>query len=211
MPTVIEAQTRIPEGKNANRRIRKSGKIPAVIYGPGKEPAVLTLDPGDIKAVLRTETGQNTIFTVNIENAGQRSAMVKDYQLDPLKGKLIHVDLLEIAMDRLLTLMVDIELTGEPQGVKIDGGTLDFVTRAIEIECMPADIPEAIKLDVGALRVNDHIRAKDVNLGDKVRIITDPDVVIAMISPPQKAAASADAEAAAAPEPEVIKKGKPEE
>ena len=211
MPTVIEAQTRIPEGKNANRRIRKSGKIPAVIYGPGKEPAVLTLDPGDIKAVLRTETGQNTIFTVNIENAGQRSAMVKDYQLDPLKGKLIHVDLLEIAMDRLLTLMVDIELMGEPQGVKIDGGTLDFVTRAIEIECMPADIPEAIKLDVGALRVNDHIRAKDVNLGDKVTIITDPDVVIAMISPPQKAAASADAEAAAAPEPEVIKKGKPEE
>ena len=211
MPTVIEAQTRIPEGKNANRRIRKSGKIPAVIYGPGKEPAVLTLDPGDIKAVLRTETGQNTIFTVNIESAEQRSAMVKDYQLDPVKGKLIHVDLLEIAMDRLLTLMVDIELTGEPQGVKIDGGTLDFVTRAIEIECMPADIPEVIKLEVSALRVNDHIRAKDVNLGDNVRIITDPDVVIAMVSPPQKEAVSAEAEAAAAAEPEVIKKGKPEE
>ena len=209
MPTVIEAQTRIPEGKNANRRIRTTGKIPAVIYGPGKDPAVISLDPGDIKTVLRSQTGQNTIFTVNIEGAGQRSAMVKDYQLDPLKGKLIHVDLLEIAMDRLLTLMVDIELTGEPQGVKIDGGTLDFVTRAIEIECMPADIPEAIKLDVGALRVNDYIRAKDVKLGDKVKIITEPEVVIAMVSGQQKAAASADAAAAAA-EPEVIKKGKPE-
>jgi len=208
MPTVIEAQTRIPEGKNANRRIRTTGKIPAVIYGPGKDPAVISLDPGDIKTVLRSQTGQNTIFTVNIEGAGQRSAMVKDYQLDPLKGKLIHVDLLEIAMDRLLTLMVDIELTGEPQGVKIDGGTLDFVTRAIEIECMPADIPEAIKLDVSALRVNDYIRAKDVKLGDKVKIITEPDVVITMVSGQQKAAA-ADAATAAA-EPEVIKKGKPE-
>jgi large subunit ribosomal protein L25 len=209
MPTVIEAQTRIPEGKNANRRIRKSGKIPAVIYGPGKEPAVLSLDPVDIRTVLRSEAGQNTIFTVNIGSIGQRSAMVKEYQLDPLKGKLIHVDLLEIAMDRLLTLMVNVELVGEPQGVKIDGGTLDFITRAIEIECMPADIPESIKLEVDALRVNDYIRAKDVKLGDKVRILTEPDVVIATIAPPQKEASSEAAAAAA--EPEVIKKGKTEE
>ena len=206
MPTVIEAQTRIPEGKNANRRIRKSGKIPAVIYGPGKEPAVLSLDPGDLKVILRSEAGRNTIFTVNIEGAGQRSAMVKDYQLDPVKGKLIHADLLEIAMDRLLTLMVGVELTGEPQGVKIDGGTLDFVTRSIEIECMPADIPELIRLDISALKINDYIRAKDINLGDKVRILTEPDVVIVTIAPPQKAA-STEAAAGAA-EPEVIKKGK---
>jgi len=209
MPTVIEAQTRIPEGKNANRRIRKSGKIPAVIYGPGKEPAVLSLNPGDIMAVLRSEAGQNTIFTVNIGGAGQRSAMVKDYQLDPVKGKLIHTDLLEVAMDRLLTLMVNVELIGEPQGVKIDGGTLDFVTRAIEIECMPADIPEAIKLEVGTLRINDYIRAKDIDLGDKVRIITEPEVVIATVAPPHKVVE--DAAAAAAAEPEVIKKGKPED
>ena len=209
MPTVIEAQIRIPEGKNANRRVRRSGKIPAVIYGPGKEPAVLSLDPADIKAVLRSEAGQNTIFAVNIEGAGQRSAMVKEYQLDPLKGKLIHVDLLEIAMDRLLTLMVNVELVGEPQGVKIDGGTLDFVTRAIEIECMPADIPESIKLEVDALKVNDYIRAKDIKLGDKVRILTEPDVVIATVAPPQK---EASPEAAAdTAEPEVIKKGKTEE
>ena len=211
MPTVIEAQTRIPEGKNANRRIRQSGKIPAVIYGPGKEPVALSLNPVDIRTILRTETGRNTIFSVNIEGAGQRSAMVKDYQLNPVKGTLIHVDLLEIAMDRLLTLMVNIELVGEPQGVKIDGGTLDFVTRGIEIECMPADIPESIKLEVGALRVSDYIRAKDVNLGDKVRIITEPDVVIATVAPPQKSAASAEAEAGSTAEPEVIKKGKPDE
>ena len=209
MPTVIEAQTRIPEGKNANRRIRKAGGIPAVIYAPGKEPAVLSLNHGDVYAILRSEAGQNTIFTVSIEGGGQRSAMVKDYQLDPVKGKLIHADLMEIAMDRLLTLMVNVELIGEPQGVKIDGGTLDFVTRAIEIECMPADIPDSIKLEVGALKINGYIRAKDINLGDKVRILTEPDVVIATVAPPQKEAA-AEAAASAA-EPEVIKKGKPEE
>ena len=208
MPTVIEAQTRTPEGKNANRRIRMSGKIPAVIYGPGKEPAVLSLVPGDIKAILRSEAGRNTIFTVNIEGIGQRNAMVKDYQLNPVKGNLTHVDLLEIAMDRLLTLMVNVELIGEPQGVKIDGGTLDFITRAIEIECMPADIPESIKLEIDALKVNDYIRAKDVNLGEKVRILTDPDVVIVTIAPSQKEASSEAATAAA--EPEVIKKGKVE-
>ena len=210
MQTVIEAQTRIPEGKNANRRIRKSGKIPAVIYGPGKEPAVLSLDPVDIRAILRSDAGRNTIFTVDIQGGGQRSAMVKEYQLDPLKGKLIHADLLEIAMDRLLMLMVNVELVGEAQGVKLDGGTLDFVTRDIEIECMPADIPDSIKLDVSALKVNDYIRAKDIKLGDKVRIITEPDVVIATVAPPQKEAA-AEAAAGAAAEPEVIKKGKPEE
>jgi len=208
MPTVIEAQPRIPEGKNANRRIRKSGKIPAVIYGQGKQSTVLSLDPGDIRTILRSEAGQNTIFTINIEGVGQYRVMVKDYQLDPLKGKLIHADLLEIAMDHLLILTVNVELTGDPQGVKVDGGKLDFVTRAIEIECLPADIPESVKLDVSALRINDYIRAKDINLGDRVRILTEPDVVITTVTPPKKDAA-ADAAAAAA-EPEVIKKGKTE-
>ena len=208
MPTAIEAQTRVPEGKNANRRIRKLGKIPAVIYGPGKEPAALSLNPDDIKAILRSETGRNTIFTVNIEGAASRSAMVKDYQLNPVKGNLIHTDLLEIAMDRLLTLMLNIEVTGEPQGVKIEGGTLDFITRAIEIECMPADIPESIKLEISALKVNDYIRAKDINLGDKVKIITEPDTVIVTVSSPQRAAAT-DVTAAAT-EPEVAKKSKAE-
>jgi len=193
MPTVIEAQTRIPEGKNANRRIRKAGRIPAVIYGSGKEPVVLSLNPVDIRTILRSEAGRNTIFNVNIEGGGQRTAMVKDYQLNPVKGQLIHADLMEIAMDRMLTLMVKVELVGEPQGVKIDGGMLDFVTRAIEIECMPADIPESIKLNVAALRAGDYIRAKDVDLGDKVRILTEPEVVVATIAPPKKSAADAAA------------------
>ena len=210
MPTVIEAQIRIPEGKNANRRIRKSGKIPAIIYGQSKQPTTLSIDPGDIRAIMRSEAGQNTIFTVSIESAGQHSAMVKEYQLDPVKGKLIHVDLLEIAMDRLLTLTVNVELIGTPLGVKIDGGTLDFITRAIEIECMPADIPESVKLEISELRVNGYIRAKDINLGDKVKILTDPEAMIATITLPRKGASTEATEAAAAAEPEAIKKGKTE-
>ena len=210
MPTVIEAKTRTPEGKNANRRLRKSGNIPAVIYGPGKQPEVLSIDPVIIRNILYSESGQNTIFAVNIEGGGQSNVMVKDYQLDPIKGALIHVDLLEVAMDRLLTLEVNIELVGEPQGVKLDGGTLDFVTRAIEVECLPADIPESVKLNVSDLKINDYIRVKNLQLDSKVKILTDPEVVIATIAPPQKEEAAGEAAGTAA-EPEVIKKGKPEE
>ena len=202
MPTVIEAQIRIPEGKNANRRIRKSGKIPAVVYGPGKEPKALSLDPVDIQTILRSESGRNTIFGVNIEGTAQRSAMIKAYQLDPVKGKLIHVDLLDVAMDRMLTLMVKVELVGEPRGVKLEGCSLDFVTRAIQIECMPADIPESIKLEIGELGTNEYIRAKNINLGEKVNILTEPDVVIVTVSPPRKSA-----DAASAAEPEAAPKG----
>ena len=210
MPTVIEAQTRTPEGKNANRRLRKSGKIPAVIYGPGKQPVVLSIDPVIIRSILHSESGQNTIFAVNIEGGGQSNVMVKDYQLDPVKSALIHVDLLEVAMDRLLTLEVNIELTGEPQGVKLDGGTLDFVTRAIEVECLPADIPESVKLNVSDLKINDYIRVKNLQLDSKVRILTDPEVVLVTIAPPQKEEAAGEAATTAA-EPEVVKKGKTEE
>ena len=209
MPTLIEAQIRIPEGKNANRRIRLAGKIPAIVYGQIEQPTALSLDPDDIKAILRSEAGRNTIFTVNIEGAGQHSVMVKEYQLDPVKGKLLHVDLMKIAMDRLLTLTVNIELIGTPYGVKNEGGMLDFVTRTIEIECMPADIPESVKLEVGELRVGDYIRAKNINLGDKVRILTEPEVVIATIAASKKGAATSETTDVAA-EPEVAKKGKTE-
>jgi large subunit ribosomal protein L25 len=210
MPTVIEAQARIPEGKNANRRIRKSGKIPAVIYGPGKSPVVVSLNPIDIMDILHSETGHNTIFTVNIEGVGQSNAMVKAYQRNPIKGNLLHTDLLEIAMDRLLVLTVDIELVGEPEGVKIDGGTLDFVTREIEVECLPADIPESIKVDVSHLKINDYIRVKHIQADSKVKILSESEVVIVTIVPPAKEEVAAEGTPGAA-EPEVIKKGKAEE
>jgi large subunit ribosomal protein L25 len=211
MPTVIEAQTRIPGGKNANRRIRKSGQIPAVVYGPGKQPIVVSVNPNDVKMILHSESGRNTIFTIKVNGVDENNAMVKDYQLDPVQGSLIHTDFLEIAMDRLLELTVNIELVGEAEGVKLDGGTMDFVTRSIEVECLPSDIPESIKVDVSRLKINDYLRVKNIQTDAKVKILSDPEIVIVTIVPPLKEEVPVEAAATAAAEPVVIKKGKGEE
>jgi large subunit ribosomal protein L25 len=208
MPTVIEAQARIPGGKNANRRLRKSGRIPAVIYGRGKQPAVVSVNPIDVRAILYSETGRNTIFTVSVDGSGHNNAMVKDYQLDPVQGNLIHADFLEIAMDRSLELTVNIDLVGEAEGVKIDGGIMDFVTRSIEVECLPSDIPESIKVDVSPLKINDYIRVKNIQTDAKVKILSDPEIVIVTIVPPIKEEVPVEAAPVEAAEPEVIKKGK---
>jgi large subunit ribosomal protein L25 len=209
MPTVIEAQVRIPGGKNVNRRLRKSGQIPAVIYGPGKPPIVVSVSPNKVSHILHSESGRNTIFSLSIDGSDQSNAMIKDYQLDPVQGKLIHADFLEIAMDRLLELSVNVEIVGEAEGVKLDGGIMDIVTRSIDVECLPADIPESIKVDVSHLKINDYIRVKNIQADAKVRILTDPEIVVVTIVPPIKEEVAV--EVAATPEtaePEVIKKGK---
>jgi large subunit ribosomal protein L25 len=208
MPTVIEAQARVPGGKNVNRRIRKSGQIPAVIYGPGKQPIVVSVNPNDVKTILHSESGRNTIFIIKVDGSEPNNVMVKDYQLNPVKGNLIHADFLEIAMDRLLELTVNIELVGEAEGVKLDGGIMDFVTRSIEVECLPSDIPESIKVEVSHLKINDYIRVKNIQTDAKVKILSDPEVVIVTIVHPIKEEAPAEAVAAETAEPEVIKKGK---
>lgn len=209
MPTsVIEAQKRTPGGKNANRRLRKSGIIPAVIYGPGKQPISISVDPQIVQDVLHSEAGRNSIFTVNVDGSAQSNAMVKDYQLDPILGDLIHVDFIQIAMDQKLILEVNIELIGDPEGVKVGGGLMDFVTRSIEVECLPKDIPETIDVDVSKLQINDYVRVKNIEVDSKVKILTDPDVVVVTIIPPIKEEEPEEAEAVETSEPEVIKKGK---
>ncbi len=210
MPTVIEAQLRTPGGKNANNRLRKAGKIPAVIYGPGKQPVAVSVNPQDVITILHSETGRNTIFGISVDGAGQNNAMVKDYQLDPVHGNLIHADFLEIAMDRLLTLTVNVEIVGEAEGVKLEGGIMDIVTRSIEVECMPSDIPESIKVDVSKLKINDYVRVKNLQISEKVKVLSDPEIVVVTIVPPTKEEAPAEAAAETA-EPEVIKKGKTSE
>ena len=207
MPTVIEAQVRTPGGKNANKRLRKSGKIPAVIYGHGKQSVAVSVDPNEVRAILHSETGRNTIFAVSVDGSEQNNAMVKDYQLDPVQGSLIHTDFLEIAMDRLLELTVNVEIVGEAEGVKIDGGIMDFVTRSIEVECLPSDIPESIKVDVSPLKINDYIRVKNIQTDAKVKILSDPEIVIVTIVPPIKEEVPVEVVVETA-EPEVIKKGK---
>ncbi len=213
MPTtVIEAQSRTPGGKNVNRRLRDSGIIPAVLYGPGKEPIAISVDPEIVQDILHSESGRNSIFTINVDGSAQNNSMVKDYQLDPVKGELIHVDFIQIALDRQLQLEVNIEIVGEPKGVKIDGGIMDFVTRSIEVECLPSDIPESIKVDVSALEINDYVRVSNIEVDPKVKILSDPEVVVVTIIPPIKEEEPVVEEEAAvegeAEEPEVIKKGK---
>jgi large subunit ribosomal protein L25 len=208
MPSIVEAQQRNPGGKNVNRRLRQAGKIPAVVYGPGKQARPVTVEPGAVKEILFSESGRNTIFSVRVDGGEPVNAMIKDYQLDPVRGRLIHTDFLEIAMDRLLELTVNVEIVGEAEGVKLDGGIMDIVTRSIQVQCLPADIPESIKVDVGHLKINDYIRVKNISVDPKVKILTDSEIVVVTIVPPIKEEVPAVEAPVAAAEPEVIKKGK---
>ncbi len=209
---VVEAQRRVPGGKNANRRLRTSGKIPAVVYGAGREPLPLVVDPSAITDILHSQSGHNTIFAVSVEGGAKSNVMVKDYQLDPVRGNIIHADLYEIAMDQLLKLTVDVEMVGEAEGVKLDGGIMDVVTRSLEVECLPADIPKSIPVDVSHLKINDYIRVKNLPVDPKVKILSDAEVVIVTIVPPVKEEVVEVAAPVEPAEPEVIRKGKaPEE
>jgi large subunit ribosomal protein L25 len=205
---VIEAQQRTPGGKNVNRRLRGSGLIPAVIYGPGRDPIALSVDPQAVSDILHSDSGHNTIFTVRVDGGEPANVMVKDYQLDPTRGNLIHADFLRIAMDQLLELSVDVEVVGEAEGVKVGGGILDLVTRSIDIMCLPADIPESIQVDVSSLKINDYIRVKNLPVDPKYKILTEPEVVIVTVAPPVKEEVPAEAAPAEPTEPELIKKGK---
>ncbi len=204
---VIEAQRRDPAGKNANRRLRTSGRIPAVVYGAGRAPLPLQVDPDAISDILHSQSGHNTIFAVTVDGGAQANVMVKDYQLDPVRGNLIHADLYEIAMDQLLKLTVDVEMSGDAEGVKVDGGIMDVVSRSLEVECLPSDIPESIKVDVSRLKINDYIRVKNLPVDPKVRILSDPEIVIVTIVPPVKEEV-VEALPPTPAEPEVIRKGK---
>jgi large subunit ribosomal protein L25 len=209
---VIAADRRDPAGKNVNRRLRHSGKMPAVLYGQGREALPLTVDPDAVKDILYSESGRNTIFNLRVDGGDDANAMVKDYQLDPVRGSLIHADFIVIAMDQLLELTVHIEIVGEAIGVKVDGGMMDIVSREIEVECLPGDIPESIKVDVSELKINDYVRVKNLPAIPRVKYLTDPEVVLAAIVPPVKeeeVVEEVSGEGGA--EPEVIKKGKGED
>ena len=211
---VVDVARREVIGKNVSRRLRRSGSIPAVLYGGGKEPVILQVDPGRIEQILRSESGVNTIFQLNLAGTDQRRhVMIREYQVDPLEGKLLHADFLRIAMDTVIEVEVPIRLTGESAGVKLDGGILEPVARTVRLSCLPGDIPEHLDLDVSAMKINDHLSVADLAKSDKFTILSDPGTIVVVVAPPAKeevAAAVPGAEAAAPSptEPEVIKKGK---
>ena len=210
---ILEAQPRQPGNKNAARRVRVAGKVPGVVYGAGKETAVIAVDPRQVLRILHSETGHNTIFDLALGNDREK-AMIVDWQFEPIKGKLLHVDLQRIAMDKKLTVTVPIVLKGEPEGVKTQGGILEQLLREVELECLPADIPKAIEADVSHLVFGVDIRVKDLPHGDKLKFLTDEDRMVAHITTVKEevvATPEAVADATATPaEPEVIKKGKQE-
>src|SRR6201996_3316176 len=194
--------------KNAARRVRVAGKIPGVLYG-AKEPAIaVELDPKQITLILHSDSGHNTIFDLEL-GSSRTKAMIVDWQYEPIKGKLMHIDLKRIAMDKPIRVEVPVLLEGIPVGVKMQGGILDQVLREVEIECLPADIPSHIDLNVSNLGLGSSIRVADLPHAGKLKFISDSNATVAhVVSIKEEAAPAVDAAAAAPTEPEVAKKGK---
>ena len=217
MPEVVVAKPRVGKfTKNAARRVRVAGKIPAVLYGPGHEPVALEVDPKQISRILFSETGHNTIFDVEVAGQSPAKAMIVDLQREPLKDLLIHIDMKRIALDKPLRVNVRVKLLGIPLGVRASGGILDQVLRQVEIECLPADIPSHVDVDVTELAMHGVLRVSGLPHSDKIKYITNEDATVAhVVSIREEAPTAAEAEAAAtaaavaaSSEPEVAKKGK---
>jgi len=199
--------------KNAARRVRVAGKIPAVLYGPGHDPVAVELDPKQISRILYSETGHNTIFDVEIAGQQGAKAMIVDWQREPIKDQLIHIDLKRIALDKPLKLKVHVRLLGIPVGVKTFGGILDQVMREVEIECLPANIPSHIDADVTELGLHGVLRVSDLPHMESIKFLSAEDATVAhvvSIREEEAPAAAEVVEAATTGEPEVAKKGKPE-
>ena len=206
----IEAVVATPRtgtfNKNHARRVRVSGLIPAVVYGAGQESVAVTVDPKVITKILYSDSGHNTIFDLTIEGKGATKAMIVDWQNEPIKGKLLHIDLKRIAMDKAMRVSVPVQLVGVPVGVKASGGILGQVLHEVEVECLPGDIPSHIDIDVSNLDINGAIHISDLPHTDKLTFLDEEDALVAHVT---LAKAEAEPEPVAGPsEPEVAKKGK---
>jgi large subunit ribosomal protein L25 len=209
---IVEGAPRATRGKNEARRLRVAGRVPATLYGGKGEVLALAVNTKQVTAILRSESGHNTLFQVDL-GGKQEPAIVKDWQVDPVTGNLLHVDLLRIAMDVRMKVKVPVHTFGEPSGVKVQGGVYEVVTREVEVECLPADIPTEFKVDVSGLALNQSLRAGELPLDkSKIKLVTDPQTVLSHVvtlraeeeKPVEAAVATTPAE------PEVIKKGKKE-
>jgi len=211
---IVEGAPRTERGKNEARRLRVTGQVPATLYGGKGGPLSLAVNTKQLTAILRSESGHNTIFEVDFAGK-QEPAIVKDWQVDPVSGKLLHVDLLRVAMDVRMKVKVPVHTFGEPSGVKVQGGVYEVVTREVEVECLPADIPTEFRMDVSGLMLNQSLRANELPIDkSKLKLLTDGNSVLAHVVAlrveEEKPVEAAAVVAAAPAEPEVIKKGKKE-
>lgn len=187
---VVAAEPRTETGKNVNRRLRVAERIPGVLYGGKKEARAVSVSPREVLQILRSASGENTLFDLELEG-DRRKVILKEFQVQPVTGDLLHADFFEVALDKVIEVSVHVELVGTPVGVKNQGGVLDFITRELELECLPTDIPDKIAVDVTGLELNKHLRVSDIELPEKVRCLTDEDVVIAHVVVPRAAVAEA--------------------
>ena len=212
----IKGEIRESFGKNASRRLRRKGRVPANLYGIKTANVSLILDKKDIFEILRSEAGENTIFKISYDSKTQ-DVMIKEVQTNPANDELLHVDLILSAMDKEIRVTVPFVLTGEAVGVKAEGGFVDFVTREVEIECLPKAIPEHVEVDISDLHLNQSIKVEEISLPEGAKWVSDPETVIAMIHAQAKEEIVVEEEEveeeviAEEEEPEVIKKEKPEE
>ncbi len=212
--SVLEAQPREAGTKNQARRVRREGKIPAVVYGASKDALAVSVDPRHVLRILHSDSGHNTIFDLSLD--GERTkAMIVDWQYEPIKGHLLHIDLKRIAMDKALRVNVPIVLQGVAEGVKTEGGILEQILREVEIECLPGDIPSHVDVDISHLTFGKVLRVSDLPRNEKLKFLSDANQPVAHVTSVKEevvvAPEAVAAEAGAAPaEPEVIKKGKAE-
>ena len=207
----IEAEARESRGKNEARRLRAKGLMPAVMYGAGSTPTALSVNPKDLTRILHSRTGHNTIFNVSIAGGSSVPVMVVDWQNEPIKDSLLHVDLKRIDLSQRITVKVPVITQGDPKGVKLQGGIHEIVTREIEVECLPNDIPEQFVMNVSEMSVGDSIRASDVPLVGSMTLLSPADTVISHVISIKAEEPAAESEAPAGAEPEVVKKGKKDE
>ena len=222
MEAVLEATVRDSRGKNEARRTRAAGRVPGVVYGAAgegasREATAIAVEPKALLKILHSESGANTLIALKLAGQSDARVLVKAYQLDPVTHQILHADFYRIAMDRVLRVTVPITVKGEAPGVKQQGGILEYVHRIVELECLPADIPEHIEVNVGDLMLHQGVRVRDVTPNPKLKLVSDPDMMLVHVIQPkaEEAPVAAEAVAAAATatpaEPEVIKKGKKDE
>jgi large subunit ribosomal protein L25 len=212
----VTAEPRESRGKNEARRLRVKGFAPAVLYGANGPAVAVAVSPKEVNKILHSNTGHNTIFNLAVQGGEDIPVMIVDWQRDPVKETLLHVDLKRIDLSKRIHVKVRVHITGEPKGVKIQGGLLEAITREVEVECLPDEIPESFTVDVTELMIGQNLRASDIPLTGSMKLLSAPEQVIAhvvtmkaeeVVAP----TAEAGAEVAAPTEPEVIKKGKKEE
>src|SRR5947208_6066296 len=203
MEAILEAIARETFGKNEARRMRREGKVPGVLYGgDGAKATPISVEPKALLKILHSESGANTLISLKLSGAADAKVLVKEYQLDPVTHQVLHADFYRVAMDKLIQVTIPVLVKGEPKGVKQQGGILEFIRREIEVECLPADIPENVEVDVSELMLHQGIRVRDLTVDPKWTPKSDPDMMLVHVIMPKAeevAAPAAEAAAAAAP------------